>query len=401
MPLPKYEMPDNWEGCAYKYEVQWPADRGEINSAFGARRYAYNWALSQVKQDLDQRKQNPSYRWVFPWDAIGMRRWFNRVKEVEAPWWRENSKEAYASGFADLAKALDMWRKSKLGVRKGKRVGFPRYKKRGRDRNRVRYSTGTLRVERDHRSVVLPRLGVLRSKENTRGLESAVRRGRAKIQSATLKQDGDRLFVIFSCIRVQRRLAPAPAGSKVGVDLGFRTLATCADMSDLVWEIANPRPLRAALCELRRVQRRISRCTPGSNGYRAAKIKRSCIQRRLVCIREGVTHQLTRYLVDNYQIVQVEDLDLDAMMKSLSRAFRRGCADAGLGRVRRQLGYKYRQCETRVVVVDRWFASSQVHHGCGCLLGRSMDKWLVCQVSGLLVDRDVNAAFNLRDWVAV
>ncbi|MHB8331517.1 MAG: zinc ribbon domain-containing protein, partial [Candidatus Dormibacteria bacterium] len=55
---------------------------------------------------------------------------------------------------------------------------------------------------------------------------------------------------------------------------------------------------------------------------------------------------------------------------------------------------------TQPAVADRWFASSQIHHGCGCRLiaKHKLDKMLVCAVTGELVDRDRNAAQNLRDW---
>jgi putative transposase len=64
------------------------------------------------------------------------------------------------------------------------------------------------------------------------------------------------------------------------------------------------------------------------------------------------------------------------------------------------LAYKSERAGTRVVVGDRWYPSSQIHHGCGCqlLAPAKLAKLLVCRVTGELVDRDRNAALNLRDW---
>ncbi|MHB8555430.1 MAG: zinc ribbon domain-containing protein, partial [Candidatus Dormibacteria bacterium] len=90
-----------------------------------------------------------------------------------------------------------------------------------------------------------------------------------------------------------------------------------------------------------------------------------------------------------------------AMKKSMGRrAFRRSVSDAALGRIRPQLTYKMVWRGTQPTVADRWFASSQIHHGCGCRLiaKHKLAKMLVCAVTGELVDRDVNAALNLRDW---
>ena len=62
--------------------------------------------------------------------------------------------------------------------------------------------------------------------------------------------------------------------------------------------------------------------------------------------------------------------------------------------------YKAQRAGATITVADRWFASSKLHHGCGCTLtGKGkIDKVLTCAVTKELVDRDNNAAKNLRDW---
>jgi len=106
-------------------------------------------------------------------------------------------------------------------------------------------------------------------------------------------------------------------------------------------------------------------------------------------------------LADTYGEVVIEDLDLAAMNKSMGRrAFRRSVSDAALGQIRPQLTYKMAWRGTTLTVADRWFASSKIHHLCGCRLieAKKLAKQLVCVLTGELVDRDINAAKNLRDW---
>jgi putative transposase len=120
-----------------------------------------------------------------------------------------------------------------------------------------------------------------------------------------------------------------------------------------------------------------------------------------VHLRQEAWHQLTAELAATYHQVVIEDLDLAAMKRSMGRrGFRRSVSDASLGMFRPMLGYKAARTGCRVIVADRWFASSQTHHGCGCRLisPTRMAKHLVCAVTGELVDRDHNAAPNLRDW---
>jgi len=120
-----------------------------------------------------------------------------------------------------------------------------------------------------------------------------------------------------------------------------------------------------------------------------------------VHLRRQASHQLTTTLAETCREVVIEDLDLAAMKRSMGRrAFRRSVSDAALGRIRPQLTYKMGWRGTAPTVAGRWFASSKIHHGCGCRLTepRKLARLLVCAVTGELVDRDANAALNLRDW---
>jgi putative transposase len=88
------------------------------------------------------------------------------------------------------------------------------------------------------------------------------------------------------------------------------------------------------------------------------------------------------------------------------RSFRRAISDAAMGLVGPQLVYETARHGGNLTVADRWFASSQIHHGCATpdgtpcrLIGKGrIDKHLVCPLTGEVVDRDINAARNLRDW---
>lgn len=402
-PRARFAIPDGWVARGFTFEVAWPADPRavtRIRSHFGARRFAYNWALAQVKADLEAKKLDPDHASV-PWNLYALRKRFNAKKHTIAPWWDENSKEAYATGIADLCTALKNWSDSKSHKRKGCKVGFPRFRSRRKDQARVRFSTGAIRVEDDRRTITLPVVGALHSMENTRRLERLVTTGKARILSATLSERWGRLFVSFSCL-VEARPYPAPTkGGRAGVDLGLRVLATVADDTGTITHVPNPAPLRATLTERRRVGRQLSRRIPGSNGHRAAKAKLARLDRRVVYLRREAAHQLTSWLAGTYSEVVIEDLDLAAMKQSMGRrAFRRSVSDAALGQIRPQLTYKMAWRGTTLTVADRWFASSQVHHGCGCRLvePRKLAKQLACAITGELVDRDDNAALNLRDW---
>ena len=274
-PRKTFGIPEGWIARGFVFEVAWPDDPeavARIRSHFGARRFAHNGALAQVKADLDAKKLDPSHASV-PWNLYALRKRFNTEKATVAPWWQENSKEAYSTGIADLCTALKNWKDSKSGTRKGRKVGFPRCRSKRKDQARVRSTTGVIRVEPDRRTITLPVVGTLRSLESTRRLDRLVRAGKARILSATLSERWGRLFVSFSCL-VEAHPYQAPTkGGRAGVDLGMRLLATVVDDSDTITEVPNPAPLRATLTERRRVGRQMSRRIPGSIGHRAANAK--------------------------------------------------------------------------------------------------------------------------------
>jgi putative transposase len=413
---PGAEVPSGWRVTAARFEVQWPGDPGRaglVRSHFGARRKAYNWALAQVKADLDAREKNPAHQAV-GWSAQELRKAWNLAKDTAAPWWKANSKESYASGLADLARALQNWKTGKDGTRKGKPPGFPRYQSARRDPGRVRFTTGPLRLEPDRRTITVPVIGPLRAKESTRRVQRPLAAGSARIVNMTLSQRWGRLFVAV-CYAVRTpRTAPEPAlaGARAGMDLGLRVLATVSALDprtgkETVSEYPNPAPLRAALARRRQAGRQMTRRVQGSRGWRQAKAKLERLDRRAVHLRQEAAHQLTSRLARTYGRITIEDLDLAAMKRGMGkRAFRRSVSDASLGRIRPQLEYKARRHGGTLVIADRWFPSSQIHHGCACPDGspcrlegkHRLDKLLRCPLTGQLVDRDVNAARNLRDW---
>ena len=413
---PGQQMPSGWVMTAAKFEVEWPTDPDRsrvIRSHFGARRKAFNWALAQVKDDMDARKLDPGHE-PMGWDLASLRWAWNRAKHEVAPWWADNSKEAYSSGLADLARALDNWNASKNSTRRGRRVGFPRFTSARRDPGRVRFTTGAMRVNADRRTIVLPVIGGLGSKENTRRVQRHIASGRGQILNMTLSQRWGRLFVsIGYALRTPTtpRTVAQPAVI-AGVDLGVRTLATVATIDpttgvETLTEYPNPAPLKATLTARRRAGRELSRRIPGSRGWHHAKAKLARLDRRCVHLRREAAHRLTTELAGAYGHIVIEDLGVAAMKRSMGRrAFRRAISDAGMGTIKPLLVYKTARYGGDLSVAERWFASSQIHHGCTTpdgtpcrLIGKHrLDKQMVCPLTGEVVDRDINAARNLRDW---
>jgi putative transposase len=342
---------------------------------------------------------------------IGLRKRWNAVKAAECVdtktgevWWPQVSKEAFADGIAGAVDAYWNWQKSRAGTRRGRRVGFPWFKKKGRDRDRVTFTTGAIRIEPDRRHVTLPRIGTVRTHENTRRLERLIAKGRARILAATVSRQGIRLVVAFRVLaaRPQQPRVVRPH-SVVGVDVGVRVLATVGALDGIILErIPNPRALDAALEQVRHLGRECSRRAIGSRGYRQTQDRLTRLHRRVADIRAHHIHNLTTRLVKTHGTIVVEGLDAAGMLgqKGLTgaRARRRGLSDSALAEPRRQLGYKSGWYGSRLVEADRWYPSSRTCHQCQHRQDIGWAGHWTCGGCGARHQRDDNASINLARY---
>ncbi len=387
-----------------------PDQRAQISRFFGARRKAFNWTLDQMKADIDRYRETgesgtpPSFyslrkRWNAEKDTVCVN------AETGEIWWPEVSKEVFADGVRGATDAYWRWQKSRAGQIKGRKVGFPRFKKRGRDRDRFSFTTGVMRLESDRRHLTLPVLGTIRTHENTRRIERLLAVNRARILGVTLSRQGER---IIAAVRVGV-LRPQQAGviqpdSVVGVDVGVRRLATVATTNEVIGELANPRALEHRLQELRRLQRQRSRRTRGSRQYHDTSTKITRLHAEVAHVRQHTIHVFTTNLAKTHGVVVVEGLDAASLLQQKglpgARSRRRGLSDAALGEIRSQLRYKCPWYGSRLIEADRYFPSSKTCHTCGHVQDIGWSEHWTCGECSSSHQRDDNAAINLARWAS-
>jgi putative transposase len=312
---------------AYRFALDpTPRQRRALGSHCGAARVAYNWGLQLVEARLQQGRAGEEVE--VPWTLPALRREWNRAKEQVAPWWAENSKEAYSSGLDGLARALKNWADSRAGRRKGRPAGFPRRKRKGRCRDACRFTTGAIKVLDDRKHIQLPRIGVLKTHESTRKLARHLERGTARVLAATISRTADRWFVSFT-VEIQRAI-PVRNGraTVVGVDVGVRHLATLSTGAT----IANPRALERSLRKLGRLNRQLARRKPDSKHRRITRRRIARVHARAANLRRDALHKLTTALAIQHDTIVVEQLNLAGMVRN--RHLARAIADTGLAELR-------------------------------------------------------------------
>ncbi len=316
-----------------------PNQEQAFRSHCGAQRFAYNFGVELAGKIRAQRAAEYSYglrgAQLTPLSAYDLRRAWNAAKHEVAPWWAENSKEAYSSGLANAATAFKNYGDSWNGRRRGPTIRPPRFKGR-RARLRCRFTTGAFGLTADRRHVKLPRIGAVRTCESTRKLARRVEAGTARILSATLSHQRGRWHVSLSVELPDPQPVPRTADRVVGVDLGIKSLAVLSTGET----VPNPRHLDRVLGVLRRAQRGVSRRRgpdrrtrrEPSRRWRKAAAKVAALHTRVAAQRRDGLHQLTTRLVRAHDAVVVEDLHVAGMLRNKRLA--RHIAGLGMGEFR-------------------------------------------------------------------
>src|SRR5205823_1010138 len=172
-------------------------------------------------------------------------------------------------------------------------------------------------------------------------------------------------------------------------------------LTDEAGHVANPKVLESDLKRLRRLDRAVSRSQRGSKTYRSLVCRRARLHGRVAKTRALHLHLVTTRLAGAYNVVAVEDLNLNGMVNRKRRLGRR-LADASLGELRRQLAYKTTDRGHRLVAIGRFFPSSKTCSACGeakATLPLS-ERVFRCDHCGHVVDRDVNAARTIATEAA-
>jgi putative transposase len=188
--------------------------------------------------------------------------------------------------------------------------------------------------------------------------------------------------------------APEPlqkTGRVVGVDLGVTNFAVTSAGD----RIANPRHLERKASRLARYQRRLARCRQGSANWKKAKLKVARAHRKVRNARRDFLHQTSTRLVHKADLIVIEDLAVQNMVRN--RHLARAISDCSWAEFRRQLEYKCDRHGRRLVVIDRWYPSSKACSACGYRLTElslSARHWR-CPSCGTRHDRDINAAKNV------
>lgn len=353
----------------YRFRMEPTAAQGEaLLRMAGARRFVWNWGLARRKEAYAATGKGLTYNQQAA-ELTALK------KQPEMAWLKEVDSQMLQQALQDLDWAFKAFFE--------KRAGFPRFKSKKRDRPSFRIPQ---RVKVENSRVYIPKIGWVKIRQS-HPID-------CPIKGATFKLDTDGYWYVTLTAEFTMPDIPLPPANPervVGIDLGLKDFAVLSDGT----RIAPPKFYRKAERKLRRAQRELSRKKKSSKNREKAKRRLNRIYAKIRNQRQDWLHKLTTELVQKYDGLCIENLNLKGMAKTkLSKSV----LDAALGEFRRQLEYKAVWYRKHLVVIDRYFPSSKLCRECGAInlnLALSDRVW-TCEC-GAVHDRDLNAAMNIRD----
>ena len=349
-----------------------PRQRCHLVRLAGYARLAYNWSLRHYQQTRDAGSPCHPTLLFLAWDQA-------RLKEY--PWSVTFPQSPAKYAVIALQKAIKAWEDS------SRRNQFPKPHPWTRQ-HRFRADKGPDTATFENKGISLPGIGAIPTREDL-GFKGSIR-------TVTLEREHGRWF---ACVTVQTK-APAstPGSGVIGVDVGARKMAACSDGTTY----PVPKALRHQWGKIRRYRRLLARQARGSGRRRCTwrKLQRAIC--RAACIREDAQHRAAGKIVAGKRAVVLETLDMADMMEQGGRRLERAISAAAMRRMQHKIIYRCEAAGIEVIMAPRGFASSQICSGCG---NRKTGKMRLrdediyeCQRCGLVIDRDENAAINLKRY---
>jgi putative transposase len=358
---------------AYKVRL-YPNKEQEVllNKTFGCVRLVWNTLLAKNNQGyIDKGKE-----WRQDYNTTKLKDEFDFLKEVSAAALQQKSR--------DLKETYSQWFRSITGARKVK-IGTPNFKSKKFSKLSYRLPNQKFNTYQDLNLIRLEKVGKIKCKFNDVIPESS------KLISVTVSKTRSEKY--FASVLVEQEIEELPLTcKKTGIDLGLKDLMTLSN--GVVIKRANY--LRENQSKIKKAQQHLSRKTKGSNRYEKQRIKLARLQEKVANKREWFTHNITKALVKEYDLICVETL-FSREMQGVSN-INKTLTEVSLYEVVRQIEYKSNWYGKTFTKVDKWFPSSQLCNNCSYqnkeIKNLAIREWH-CPVCGTKHYRDQNAAINI------
>lgn len=348
---------------AYKYRL-YPNKTQQtlLNKTMGCVRFFWNQQVATFKTYNKETNPKPEFK-----TSTELR------NEIE--WMKEVSAAAIQQKEIDFKE----YRKQLFNKSRKKKIGFPSFKKKN---NRQSYRLPNQKFKIIENKIQLEKIGKVKmvvDRELPYG----------KLMSVTISKNPSGQY--FASILIETEINHKQKTNKeVGLDLGIKTFSTQSDGI----EINNPKFLNKNQVKLRRLQQHLSRKVKGSNRRNKCKLKIAKLHQKIINQRDWFLHNYSTQLINNYDKIYIEDLNVSGMVKNHCLAG--AISDVSWSKFTSMLIYKSDWYGKDVVKINRFYASSKT---CKCGVKNNdlklSDREWICKSCGSINQRDLLAANNI------
>lgn len=336
-----------------------------IDKTFGCTRFVYNFMLNLKQKLYKNFNINLSYN--------NMSKILTELKRHKL-WLKEPDKCSLQNSIKDLDNAYQKFFSGS---------GYPKFKSK-RDKNSYR-TNSCLQLDKNNYKIKIPKVGWIKFRDKYKF------KGLTKIYNITISKNSSGKY--FASISAEVDIETfAKTKKSCGIDLGLKKFCILSDGI----KFNNPKFLERSEKRLRLLQKSLSRKIKGSKNYLKAKAKLAKFYEHITNCRKDFLHNISIFLVKEYDIICIETLQIKNMLKN--RKLAKAIQDISWYEFCRQLEYKCLWYDKKIVKIDTYFASSQICSNCGFKNSNVKDlnirKW-TCPECDEHHDRDINAAKNI------
>ena len=352
----------------------------QINMLLGCYRVVYNQCLNRKIQSYEENNISENQT------TLGHFIHHELLKDDNFVWLREQNTKVLKQALIDMLNAYKNFFK--------RHTGYPKFKSKKDNKQSCRFELGAISKKNIYTDYKLSLANIRNIKfKCSKRYAEYLQKHKANIRQATLTKLPCSEYYLSILVDGDLTHKVKESHHTIGVDLGIKDFVITSEGE--VFENLHFKKNESK--KLIRLQKQLSRKQNGSNNRNKARIKLAKAYKRITDKKQYYLHQVSNYLIDENQVICMEDLNVSGMLKNHKLAG--SIQEMSFYEFKRMLEYKANWYGRKLVFVDRFYPSSKKCNHCGYInkkLKLSDRQW-VCPDCGEIIERDYNAALNIRD----